>query len=59
MQLGEIGRGSPVESQLIEAWDWVNKEFPFPGYISADRRESYIGMAYAAWRTEESELPLP
>jgi len=36
---------------LNEAWEWVNKEFPFPGYIAAGRRDSYVGMAYTAWRT--------
>jgi len=33
--------------QLMDAWDWVNREFPFDGYIPLARRSSYFEMPAA------------
>jgi SAM-dependent methyltransferase len=30
--------------KLMDAWDWVNREFPFEGYIPSARRVSYFAM---------------
>ena len=36
-----------VVSRLEEAWEWINREFPFSDYIRPARKESYFEMPKA------------
>jgi SAM-dependent methyltransferase len=42
--------GAEVERALDDAWEWVNAQFPFPGYIRAARKPSYVGLPRTAAR---------
>lgn len=36
--------------KLVNAWDWINREFPFKGYIPPARKTSYFVMPTAVSR---------
>lgn len=38
------------DNDINSAWEWINREFPFQGYIRSERKDSYFVMPKAVMR---------
>jgi len=46
----KLSNKTDFHKRLADAWDWINREFPFDGYIPSARKASYFVMPAAVSR---------